>query len=175
MLARTGDKIVLALLQFFLVLTLISSYPTLLAKAVEHEESITNNVTVILQRKYLDGEVSEEWIIKQNSTVKKEYEFYLNKGWELVSIEPGLLVFKRNVQDMSPLYKMNGYFNPSINSLATFEEKRDKAKIIQPFFQIALEKMETRIYDEIETGIGIPVCKKTDFGPYQKLKNHFDE
>lgn len=147
MLARIQQQVVLAF-RFLLVFTLFTGFSTISVKATNHEEMTDHTVTVILQREYLDGELSEETLIKQNTTLEDEYDFYLNKGWELVSIEGGKIVFKKYVQDLSPLMKMNGYFNTAyIHSTANFKKNGEKRKIVQSFFQIVLEKMETRLPD----------------------------
>lgn len=147
MLARIQQQVVLAF-QFLLVFTLFTGFSTISVKATNHEEMTDSTVTVILQREYLDGELSEETMIKRNTSLEDEYDFYLNKGWELVSIESGKIVFKKYVQDFSPLMKMNGYFNTAyIHSTTNFKKNEEKRKIIQSFFQIVLEKMETRLPD----------------------------
>lgn len=161
MLARLSTRCMLALLQIVMVFTLLFNTPLVSVHAGEQDESKTDVVTVILQREYLDGDISEETLIKQNTSLKKEYDFYLNKGWELVSMQPGEIIFKKEVRDLSPLIKMNGYFGiGSSDTMANFKGKEEKRHIIQSFFQIVLEKMETHLHEEIHRTI--PICENSD-------------
>lgn len=118
--------------------------------------------TIILQSVYLDGEVSEETVVHHGTTLKEQLDYYQDRGWEIVQLEPGQLVFKKYVQDISPLLKVNGYFGLGQDgTLSTFHGKPEEQNIIQSFFQIDIDKLETRMQEELAKGI--PVRNKQDF------------
>lgn len=118
-------------------------------------------LTVILEKKYLDGEVSEE-IIKE--TIWSMEDFWNTyKDWQLVQQDDEQIVFTKNFNDISPLSKANGYFGiTSDGTLTIFEGKpHQSSKIIQTFFQIDLGKLESSDHKLLKKGI--PVQSKDHF------------
>ena len=111
-------------------------------------------VTIILQRVYLDGEMSEE---KVSETIWSMEDFWAKyDDWQLVDMEKRLAVFRQGVDDISPLLKANGYFGLSEEGVLTiFNGKPDATNIIQSFFQIDLGRLESIKRDQLKEGIPI--------------------
>ncbi|MBS4173677.1 BofC C-terminal domain-containing protein [Bacillus sp. FJAT-49736] len=116
--------------------------------------------TIILERVFMDGEVSEEILHEKRLSNK----VYMNKykSWQLVEMDDDQLVFQKKVDDISPLLKSNGYFGLSDDgTLSIFNGKPNKADIIQSFFQIDMKKLEGKKQEELLKGI--PIKSKEDF------------
>ncbi|WP_017755936.1 intercompartmental signaling factor BofC [Calidifontibacillus oryziterrae] len=124
-------------------------------------------IDVILQRHYLDGEVSEE-IVKE--TIWSMEDFWGQyHDWQLVDQQEGQMVFKQNVDDISPLLKADGYFGISKDGILTiYKGKPESEEVIQSFFQIDVSKLESRQQEELKQGI--PVVSKDH---YQKVIQSF--
>jgi forespore regulator of the sigma-K checkpoint len=111
-------------------------------------------VTVILERIYLDGEVSEE--IKEETILSMEDFWAEYSSWQLVNQDDEQVVFQKNIDDISPLLKANGYFGITDNGILTiFNGKPNSEKVIQSFFQIDLDKLESHQHEELKNGIPI--------------------
>jgi len=112
------------------------------------------HLTVILKRMYLDGEVSEETI---NETCWSLENFWAKYDqWQLMGADESKLVFRKNVDDISPLLKANGYFGISHDGVLTiFNGRPDRYRIIQSFFQIDIKKLESKKQEELIHGIPI--------------------
>ncbi|MGV3467387.1 MAG: BofC C-terminal domain-containing protein [Heyndrickxia sp.] len=116
--------------------------------------------TIILERVFVDGEVSEE-ILHEPYLSTKEY-IKKFKDWKLVELDDAQLVFQKQVDDISPLLKSNGYFGISNDgTLSIFNGKPNKADIIQSFFQIDMKKLEGKKQEELLKGI--PIKTKEDY------------
>lgn len=120
------------------------------------EQSVRDPLTieVILQRKYLDGEVSEE-ITKE--TILSMEDFWASyESWQLVDQNEDRVIFKKNIDDISPLLKTNGYFGiAGDGTLSIFNGKPETSEVIQSFFQIDMDKLESHKHDELIQGIRI--------------------
>lgn len=128
--------------------------PALAEKPAEinHENNDPLKVTIILERKYLDGEISEEQV---QETIWSMEDFWAKyENWQLIDMEKEKAVFRRNVDDISPLLKANGYFGLSNDGVLTiFNGRPDSSNIIQSFFQIDLGKLESNKRDKLKQGI----------------------
>jgi forespore regulator of the sigma-K checkpoint len=114
-------------------------------------------VEVILKREYLDGEISEEKVIEHIWSMENFWVKY--EQWELVDTNDRGLVFKKKLDDISPLLKANGYFGITEDgTLTIFNGKPYQSNIIQSFFQINIDKLESR--KQIELKKGIPIKTK---------------
>jgi forespore regulator of the sigma-K checkpoint len=132
-----------------------------------NEDADPLELTVILERVYLDGEVSEERVKEKISTLDEFMARY--KGWELMLLEDNVVVFKQHVDDISPLLKANGYFGLSGDGVLTiFNGRPDESNIIQSFFQIDVGKLESRKVQELQNGI--PIRSKDE---YEKVLETF--
>lgn len=109
---------------------------------------------VILEREYLDGEVSQEMI---KETIWSLEDFWAKYDqWQLVDMDIDYMVFRRKMDDISPLLKANGYFGVTEDgTLTIFNGKPQKTNIIQSFFQIDLGKLESTKCEELKKGIPI--------------------
>jgi forespore regulator of the sigma-K checkpoint len=119
-----------------------------------------HTVTVKLERVYLDGEISEE--IVQETIWSMEDFWAAYADWQLIDMTEDEVVFQKQVDDISPLLKTNGYFGISENGvLSIFNGKPGQAEIIQSFFQIDVEKLESNSHETLMKGI--PVKSKQKF------------
>jgi forespore regulator of the sigma-K checkpoint len=126
-------------------------------KSIKAEENFVQNplsVKVVLQRIYLDGEVSEE--VTSETILSMEDFWAAYDGWKLIDQNEERIVFQRNIDDISPLLKTNGYFGiAGDGTLSIFNGKPETNDVIQSFFQIDIKKLESRKHDELIQGIRI--------------------
>ncbi|AKP47955.1 BofC C-terminal domain-containing protein [Bacillus smithii] len=118
-------------------------------------------MTVILDRIYLDGEVSEEIRTEPFISIGDILERY--KNWKLVEMDDTEAVFQKKINDISPLLKANGYFGITDKGvLSIFKGKPEgkNAQIIQSFFQIDVHKLESGVQKELRHGIPIKTKEK---------------
>lgn len=140
----------------FVVFLLIGfmSVNTTLIRAEENSIQQPLSVKVILQRKYLDGEISEEIVQENVSSIEDIRKLY--SGWKLIDQNRESIVLRRKVDDISPLLKTNGYFGiTGDGTLSIFNGRPGSNDIIQSFFQIDVEKLESHKHDELMEGIRI--------------------
>ncbi|MBM7660680.1 forespore regulator of the sigma-K checkpoint [Bacillus mesophilus] len=154
----------LGLILFSLTGILITSaeeQPTV--KSNEQEAQMVTGpltVTVILERVYLDGEVSEEIIEETIWSMEDFWAAY--DSWQLIDQDEQLIVFQKQIDDISPLLKANGYFGLTSNgTLTIFNGKPDAENVIQSFFQIDVSKLESRKHEELKKGI--PIRSKDNY------------
>lgn len=111
-------------------------------------------VTVILERLYLDGELSQEMYQEIVYSLEDFWAKYEN--WELIDMEEKKVVFREHIDDISPLLKANGYFGITDDGILTiYNGKPRKANIIQSFFQLDVGRLESRKHEELKEGIPI--------------------
>ncbi|MFC4320925.1 intercompartmental signaling factor BofC [Litchfieldia salsa] len=128
-------------------------------KQVEYEDGNGLNnpqvLTVILERVYLDGEVSEE--IMEETIWAMEDFLAQYENWQLIYQDEEQVVFQQHVDDISPLLKSNGYFGISDEGVLTIFDGRPNSsnKVIQSFFQIDIERLESRQHDLLKKGIKV--------------------
>ncbi|HHY72872.1 MAG TPA: regulator [Bacillus bacterium] len=138
-------------------------------KQINKSETQTNaiqvsgplTVNVILQRQYIDGNTSEE-VVKETIWSMEDFwaEYY---DWQLVDHREGQMIFRKNIDDISPLLKANGYFGITEDGILTiFKGVPEKSEeVIQSFFQIDISKLESRQQEELKKGI--PVVSKDHY------------
>lgn len=120
----------------------------------------TNTVEVILQRHYLDGEVSEETVLETIWSMEDFWALY--EDWQLVDQAQGKIIFKKDMNDISPLLKMNGYFGLSDDgTLNIYNGKPTDNEVIQSFFQVNTSRLKSHIHRELLEGI--PVTTKDNY------------
>ncbi|MBU8879534.1 intercompartmental signaling factor BofC [Bacillus sp. FJAT-29790] len=112
------------------------------------------NMIVILERKYLDGEISQEVVTE---TIWSKEDFWAKYDqWELIDMGEDQMVFRKQMDDISPLLKANGYFGITDDGVLTiFNGRPQKMNIIQSFFQIDLGRLESKKCEELKKGIPI--------------------
>src|SRR4051794_31870583 len=74
----------------------------------KEEKTEPVNVTVILERVYLDGEVSQEVVHETCWSMENFWAKY--DQWQLIDSDESAMVFRKQVNDISPLLKANGFF-----------------------------------------------------------------
>ncbi len=122
-------------------------------KAYEVNGPLT--ITVILERLYLDGEVSEEIV---EETIWSMEDFWAQyEDWQLVHQDEEQVVFQQQIDDISPLLKSNGYFGITEDGILTIYEGKPKesTKVIQSFFQIDVKKLESHQHTRLKEGIRV--------------------
>jgi forespore regulator of the sigma-K checkpoint len=124
---------------------------------------------VILQREYLDGELSEEKITEWFGSIEDLKNKY--KGWRIIEQTKDYLVLHKMENDISPLLKANGYFGMSEDgTLSIYNGKPEHDKVIHTFFQIDVGKLE--VYQQEELQHGIQIISKDQF---TSLMNEYRE
>ncbi|WP_144461379.1 BofC C-terminal domain-containing protein [Siminovitchia fortis] len=117
-------------------------------------------LTVHLKRVYLDGEESEEVVKELVFALEDFWAKY--ESWQLVDMDEDRLIFKKKVDDISPLLKMNGYFGiTNDGTLSIFNGKPEESDVIQSFFQIDVKKLESSQHMRLMQGI--PVKSKEEY------------
>ena len=117
-------------------------------------------VEVILQREYLDGEISEEAIEETIWSMEDFWAFY--DDWQLVDQNENQIIFKKEFNDISPLMKMNGYFGLSEDgTLSIYNGKPDSNEVIQSFFQVNTTRLKSQLHESLI--LGIPVSSKDQY------------
>nr|WP_028402918.1 BofC C-terminal domain-containing protein [Ectobacillus panaciterrae] len=112
------------------------------------------SVTIILQRTYLDGEVSEEIFTEKTTSLEATLQKY--QDWQLVDRDDVQLVLHKRVDDISPLLKTSGYFGVSKEGvLQIFKGIPDARNVIHSFFQLDMRKLESYKRQQLERGIRI--------------------
>lgn len=121
------------------------------AKVAANEEKLT----VFLERVYVDGVVIQEVIRHADGPRQRILDNY--DQWTLVKETENELVLRTYIDDISPLLKTNGYFGISVeNILSLYEGKPNHStKVIQSFFQIDVEKLESYHREELKKGIRV--------------------
>ncbi|OIK16994.1 regulator [Bacillus sp. MUM 116] len=121
---------------------------------LEQQSTEPLQLTVILQRVYLDGEISE--VVVQETSWSPENFWAKYDQWQLVERDGEKFVFRKKVDDISPLLKANGYFGITNEGVLTiFNGRPGLSRIIQSFFQIDIKKLESKKQEELLQGIPI--------------------
>jgi forespore regulator of the sigma-K checkpoint len=126
-----------------------------------YEVSGPLTLKVVLERIYLDGEVSEETL---DQTVWAMEDFWAEyEEWQVIDLDEEQVVFQQYIDDISPLLKSNGYFGISEEGILTIYEGKptEASKIIQSFFQIDIGKLESHQHEQLKGGI--KVVSKDDY------------
>lgn len=120
------------------------------------KEKIKAPIQLEIQLKcmYLDGEISEETVTETIYSMENFWAKY--EEWQFIGMENERLVFQKEMDDISPLLKANGYFGITNDGiLSIFNGKPYKSHIIQSFFQIDVGKLESQKRNELKKGIPI--------------------
>jgi forespore regulator of the sigma-K checkpoint len=156
------------------VITYLFLIPAVFAEQYEErndEDSGPVTKTIKLQRVYIDGDMSEE--IKRETIWSMEDFWAQYDDWQLIDQDENRIVFRKFVDDISPLLKSNGYFGITEDGILTiFEGKPDEStKVIQSFFHIDVEKLESRQHDILKKGI--PVQSKDHYVKVIETFKHY--
>ena len=144
---------------------LFFSYTCIGAAAVPVEKDHLQERKVILQREYLDGELSEEKVTEWYWSIEELKNKY--RDWKIIELTKNQIVFHKMENDISPLLKTNGYFGMTKDgTLSIFNGKPEDDKIIHTFFQIDVGKLE--VYQQEELQQGIQIISKDQFNSLMK-------
>ena len=120
----------------------------------QNDELGVKTIEVLLQTHYLDGEISEETVLETIWSMEDFWTFY--EDWQLVDQMEGSVIFKKELNDISPLLKMNGYFGLSEDgTLNIYFGNPDEDEVIHSFFQINTRKLKSHLHEELIKGIRI--------------------
>ncbi|WP_258535755.1 intercompartmental signaling factor BofC [Bacillus sp. 03113] len=120
----------------------------------------SHSFKVILERKYLDGEISQE-VVKE-AFLSNEVIFTKYKDWKVIDSHSDHIVFRKQIDDISPLLKANGYFGITDEGILTiYNGKPNHFNIIQSFFQIDIKKLES--HKQLELKHGIPIKTRSNY------------
>lgn len=121
------------------------------------ETLAVNSIKIILERVYLDGEVSEEIFTETAEGMKTFWLEY--DDWNLIERTPEIIILQKYVDDISPLLKINGYFGLTEEGILTiFDGEPQKKQIIQSFYYIDTKKLESTHYENLQKGIPVLNC-----------------
>ncbi|MEH7464256.1 BofC C-terminal domain-containing protein [Bacillus thuringiensis] len=124
------------------------------AESSGNEAQQEPQITIMLQRIYLDGEVSQEIFREEVVNLEKLLEQY--KDWQLVDRDDVQIVLQQRIDDISPLLKTSGYFGVSKEGiLQIFNGVPEKDNAIHSFFQIDMKKMESYQCEQLKRGIRV--------------------
>ncbi|KGM45526.1 intercompartmental signaling factor BofC [Neobacillus niacini] len=133
---------------------LVTGFAEQMENHQDQQNSEPQQLTIILERIYLDGEISEEVVFDSYWSIENFWAKY--DQWQLVDIDESTMVFRKQVDDISPLLKTNGYFGITDDGVLTIYNGRpDPSRIIQSFFQIDVKKLESKKQEELIQGIPI--------------------
>lgn len=125
-----------------------------------NKEIKPEQIDIILEREYIDGEISQERVRETIWSFEDLWAKY--DEWQLMDMKKGEMVFRQQVNDISPLLKANGYFGITEDGVLTiFNGEPRKAQIIQSFFSIDLGKLESKKCEQLKQGI--PIKSKNDY------------
>lgn len=99
---------------------------------------------MVIQNRYLLGPMVEE---RRTFSTKEMDQFHeLAKNLTFIKEEQGKYIFERKVDDLSPVLKDKGVIGVDRNGMLTLYEGDPKENnVIQTFFQIDLERLETSL------------------------------
>ncbi|MCF6408645.1 BofC C-terminal domain-containing protein [Pseudalkalibacillus salsuginis] len=124
-------------------------------------------VEVLLQRTYLDGESSQEVIYETIWSMDDFWAAYAD--WQLVDQDLSRIIFEQEIDDISPLLKVNGYFGLTEDGILTiFNGRPHEDQVIQSFYQIDVHKLESNLLKKLREGIRVET--KTN---YQEVINQY--
>ncbi|GAA5415624.1 hypothetical protein Pryu01_00655 [Paraliobacillus ryukyuensis] len=110
-------------------------------------------IQVTLQKQYLDGKISEETHLE---TIQSMQDFWASYAdWQVIDQKEGEMVFRKQMNDISPYIKKTGYFGLKDSMLSIFEGEPIHGQVIQSFYQIDTDTLESRKMDALQEGIKI--------------------
>lgn len=165
-----GEKLMKGILKFQLlligVIAIVFMVNTTKTVAIQESEPEVfevmspQKINVILERVYLDGEKSEERVQETILSMEDFWAFY--QDWDLIDQNKNEMIFRKEVKDISPLLKINGYFGITDDGvLSIYEGTPNQEKVIQSFFRLDTSKLKSKQHSDLEKGI-----------PVQNLKNY---
>lgn len=138
-----------------------------------YQRTDPQTIDVHLKRTYLDGKTSVEVV---EETIWSMPDFWATyESWQLVDQNEDKVVFHKRLNDISPFVKANGYFGLSKKGeLMIYEGHPEEHEAVQSFFQIDVEKLESRLENELKKGIPVSSTQNyrrvlNELKPFQKV------
>ncbi|MBH0229998.1 BofC C-terminal domain-containing protein [Halobacillus yeomjeoni] len=111
-------------------------------------------LTIQLKKYYMDGVIET---VKKEETIWLMMDFWAAyEGWSVESQDLDEIVFQKEVEDISPLTKKQGYFGLNENGeLAVYNGDPQEGNVIEAFQPIPVKALESKRKIELENGIKI--------------------
>ncbi len=131
------------------------------AEVTKSTNAITNDpleLTLTFQRQFLDGNIT---VNTQQETIAAMDDFWAEYAdWQVIDQSQGEMTFRKQVDDISPDLKQSGYFGLQDSMLTIFEGEPFHQQVIQSFYQIDTETLESRQIEALQQGIKIDSKEK---------------
>ncbi|WP_156111428.1 BofC C-terminal domain-containing protein [Pontibacillus halophilus] len=126
-------------------------------------------IEVVLQRVYLDGQVTEERIVE---TIQAMEDFWaLYEEWQVVDQTEGKVIFQKAIDDISDDLKERGYFGLNEKGeLVLFDGRPQDNEVIKSFYQIDVGELESVQHEELLDGIKVNTKDR-----YMSLLRQFEQ
>ncbi|SEO35422.1 forespore regulator of the sigma-K checkpoint [Amphibacillus marinus] len=146
---------------------LIYSYVNQSGRSIEDEDSLTvaqleqqakypedlARIEVTIQQEYLDGRIESETII---DTITAMDDFWADyQDYQLIDQKVGQMVFREQIEDISPYIKEVGYFGLVGDHLAIFEGEPENNQAIEILYPINKGLITTDQLGSLKGGIKI--------------------
>ncbi|MEH7106171.1 MULTISPECIES: intercompartmental signaling factor BofC [Bacillaceae] len=143
------------LMSCFTIYAVLNVNVSALAASMDgHKQTEPQHFTVVLERMYLDGEISQEVVHETCWSMENFWAKY--DQWQIIDINGETFVFRKQEDDISPLLKANGFFGITEDGVLTiFNGRPDRLRIIQSFFQLDMKKLESNTQQQLLQGIPI--------------------
>ncbi|WP_054859181.1 BofC C-terminal domain-containing protein [Gracilibacillus sp. JCM 18860] len=113
-----------------------------------------HTIELKLEKKYIDGKTEVEETTTKISSMEDFWSQY--QQWTLVEQKQGYIHFKQDVDDISPYLKTYGYFGIDDGGVLTiFEGIPVHEEVIQSFYHIDTNELESHLLEDLEDGIKI--------------------
>ncbi|RCW66424.1 BofC C-terminal domain-containing protein [Saliterribacillus persicus] len=146
---------------WFLSVYLLGNEPDSKIQETVNEPVIAQSpleMKVIIQKHYIDGQIEEDSF---NEVIESMQDFWsMYSGFEVVDQTQEEIIFKQEINDISPTIKENGYFGLQNNILTIFEGKPTEERVIDAFYPVSTDELKSSTYENLEKGIKID-SKKT--------------
>ncbi|UOQ47317.1 intercompartmental signaling factor BofC [Gracilibacillus caseinilyticus] len=130
-------------------------------------------IELTLEKHYIDGKVEREQV---EETIASMQDFWAEyQDWQVMEQKEGHIRFRKEVNDISPYLKANGYFGIKNGKLTIFEGVPVQESAVQSFYQIDTDELESHLYERLKEGIKINTKKDYSevletFRSYQKAE-----
>ncbi|GAE92588.1 forespore regulator of the sigma-K checkpoint [Gracilibacillus boraciitolerans JCM 21714] len=110
-------------------------------------------IEVTLEKHYIDGKIEKKHVEETITSMQDFWSQY--QDWKVMEQKEGYMRFQKQVDDISPYLKANGYFGIKNGKLTIFEGVPLQEEAIQSFYQIETEELEAHLYEQLKEGIKI--------------------
>lgn len=125
--------------------------------------SVLPSLEVVLQRHYVCGEMLEERMMSPLSVESVRQQF---ADWDVAEQTETRLVLTKQVDDLAPQCKANGFFGITDEGLMTlFYGPPEEGNVIRTFYQLDVERLETSLPQQVAQQLrdGIRVTTVQEF------------